>query len=180
MKHKNSSLINLRRKSFPSPKKPLLTLKEYEDIALKIIYKNTSGSLKTKLLNDEEDLSYIIEEIIFADITNTGNKHWYRQYRAKNAIIRILKYQKKKTPQPIHERIKDKSPNPFESACYHDMIDFFKKKLSPRESVIFEQYFLEKETLKEVATHHQITFQRVHMIIEDIKKVLQRTEYNLL
>ena len=136
---------------------------------------------KHLLKNDEDFISDVAHKFMVADATFNGNgtKEGYRAYLAHNLIVSYNRLLNKPRPQSLNKRIHLEHSSkeigdliesePTDNYGFYELIELCPKKYQN----ILEKYFLEKESIKEIAESYEVTYQCIHWHIMQALKLLK-------
>lgn len=158
-----------------------LSLKEYEDIAVKIIAKYAPNYNKQKLLNDEDFISMIIYRLMFSDYCfdpSIGvSRETLRYNMVKNMFKKSPPSKKEKNEITFTDYTKNENKvdifqqeeKSVRLASIHSKIDTLIRfsNLSPRNAQILRDCFLGQKKRREIAEEHGISISCVQFVIKE-------------
>lgn len=181
-------LQNINRKRPVIENENFETVDTYLKIAKSLIHKFAPGMVKLYMIKDEDAVSNLATEIMFADWHYDPSKmskdSWRIQY-AKWAIFRYIdKRQKEILVEQIDHHDKSLYDEPIKSLDLKDLIKESIAKLSKDESKFLKQRFLEGMSIKDISETCQksedlvkkLTYAYVSNII---KKALRKLSENI-
>lgn len=170
--------INCLKVTQPFGAGNMLGLKEYDNIARKLIASHTSQGVRAEMLRSDDVIADLINELAYADSTfdGRGTKEGYRAFRFYCYVRKYLKKKKRQTSCivqnfTIDANLIDDSINYEKRSDNKDHVEYLLSNLPPFYARVLKAKYIERKTLREIGTEENLTHARIGQILEKAEEL---------